>query len=493
MSEKVRVRFAPSPTGSLHIGGARTALFNWLFAKRYGGTYILRIEDTDEVRSTPETVDQIIHSLSWLGLDWDEGPVVGEDGAVDLAGTGEFGPYHQMAPERRELYKKYVQQLLDQGKAYKCWCTREEIELRKVANPELRGYDGRCRRLSAEAKKKHEGKPFSVRYSMPIEGSTVVEDLIRGNVHFESNLLQDLVIQKTAGGPTYNFACVVDDHLMGITHVIRGDDHLSNTPSQIQIYLGLGWEPPKFGHLSMIHGQDGKKLSKRHGAASAGEYKDLGYLPETVRNYLALLGWSTSDSQQVFEPGELEKKFSVEGCSKSPARFDPEKLAWMNGEYLRRKSASELLAVSRPFLKAAGIEASDETLLPLLEMEREKFHLLPDVPKRLDFFFQDVAYDEKSVKKVLKKDGVDAILDGVFPVLEKLGEWTEPKLEEAIRAFAADKDLKTGKVFHPVRVATSGRTDGPTLFGMLEHLGKERVLARIKDARERFCSTGAGA
>lgn len=493
MSEKVRVRFAPSPTGSLHIGGARTALFNWLFAKRYGGTYILRIEDTDEVRSTPETVDQILHSLSWLGLHWDEGPVLNEDGSSDLVGKGPFGPYHQMAPRRREAYAEFAKRLLDEGRAYKCWCTKEDIEVRRVTNPELRGYDGRCRRMSDEEKKKQEGKPFSIRFAMPFEGATVVEDMIRGNVAFENSLLQDLVIQKTAGGPTYNFACVVDDHLMEITHVIRGDDHLSNTPSQVQLYLALGWEPPKFGHLSMIHGPDGKKLSKRHGAASAGEYKELGFLPETVRNYLALLGWSTSDSQQVFADGELESKFSIEGCSKSPSRFDREKLEWMNGEYLRSKTPEQLLEASRPFLAAAGIDASDAALLPLLAMEREKFHLLPDVPKRLDFFFKEVEYDEKSVNKVLRKEGVDAILEAACPMLEALPEWTEPKLEEAIRAFATERGWKMGQVFHPIRVAASGRTDGPTLFGMLEHLGKERVLARIADARARFCREGQSA
>ncbi|OIO11280.1 MAG: glutamate--tRNA ligase [Elusimicrobia bacterium CG1_02_63_36] len=493
MSEKIRVRFAPSPTGSLHIGGARTALFNWLFAKRYGGTCVLRIEDTDEVRSTPETVDQILHSLSWLGLAWDEGPVLGSDGTVNLAGEGPFAPYHQMAEERRAHYAKYAAQLLDGGKAYKCWCTKEDIEVRRVTNPELRGYDGRCRRLSDEERKKNEGRPFSIRFAMPFEGTTVVEDLIRGNVAFENNLLQDLVIQKTSGGPTYNFACVVDDHLMDITHVIRGDDHLSNTPSQIRLYSALGWEPPKFGHLSMIHGPDGKKLSKRHGAASAGEYRELGFLPETVRNYLALLGWSTSDSQQVFAEGELESKFSIEGCSKSPSRFDREKLEWMNGEYLRAKTPEEMLRLSRPFLDAAQIEASDEALLPLLAMEREKFHLLTDVPKRLDFFFKDVEYDEKSVNKVLKKEGVDAILEAAAPMLEALAEWTEAKLEEAIRGFATEKGWKMGQVFHPIRVATSGRTDGPTLFGMLEHLGKDRVLARIAEARRRFCREGQSA
>jgi len=492
MSENIRVRFAPSPTGSLHIGGARTALFNWLFAKRYGGSYILRIEDTDEVRSTPETVDQILHSLSWLGLGWDEGSCLKEDGSVDLVGKGEFGPYHQMAPERRENYKKYTQQLLDEGKAYKCWCTKEAVDVRRLtAGPEARGYDGHCRRLSADAKKANEGKPFSIRFAMPVEGTTIVQDVVRGNIPFENSLLQDLVVQKTTGGPTYNFACVIDDHLMEITHVIRGDDHLSNTPSQIQMFEAFGWTVPKYGHLSMIHGPDGKKLSKRHGAASAGEYRELGFLPETVRNYLALLGWSNSESQQIFAEGELEKGFSVEGLQNSPARFDHEKLVWMNGEYLRKKSPEEILPLAKPFLDKAGISYTDEAILPLIAMEHEKFHLLTDIPKRLDFFFQDAVYDEKSVNKVLKKEGVDGILEAIEPVLSALDEWTEAKLEETIRAFATEKDLKMGKVFHPVRVSVSGRTDGPTLFGMLEYVGKERVLARIKDARARFCGAAA--
>ncbi|PCI33697.1 MAG: glutamate--tRNA ligase [Elusimicrobia bacterium] len=492
MSEKIRVRFAPSPTGSLHIGGARTALFNWLFAKRYGGKYILRIEDTDELRSTPETVDQILDSLSWLGLHWDEGSFVKDDGSVNLAGKGAYGPYHQMASERREYYKKYAQQLLDEGKAYYCWCTKEELDARrKAAGPQARGYDGHCRSLADDAKKANEEKPFSIRFAMPKEGETIVEDVIHGNVEFENTLLQDLVIQKTAGGPTYNFACVVDDHLMDVTHVIRGDDHLSNTPSQVQMFLALGWAVPKFGHLAMIHGPDGKKLSKRHGAASAAEYRDLGYLPETVRNYLALLGWSNSESQQIFAEGELETSFSIEGVQKSPARFDQEKLLWMNGEYLRKKTPEQILSLAKPFLDKADFEYTDEAILPLILMEHDKFHLLTDVPKRLDFFFKDVEYDEKSVNKVLKKDGVDAILAGIESVLAGLSEWTEPKLEETIRAFAADKDLKMGKVFHPVRVAVSGRTDGPTLFGMLEHLGKDKVIARIHNARERFSGAAA--
>ncbi len=492
MSETIRVRFAPSPTGSLHIGGARTALFNWLFAKRYGGSYILRIEDTDEVRSTPETVDQILDSLSWLGLNWDEGPTVSEDGSVDLIGSGDFGPYHQMAPERREHYEKFAEQLLEEGKAYRCWCTMEELALRRAAaGPEARGYDGFCRKLSDDAIKANGEKPYSIRFAMPKEGATSVEDVIHGNVSFENSLLQDLVIQKTTGGPTYNFACVVDDHLMGITHVIRGDDHLSNTPSQVQMFQAFGWKVPKFGHLSMIHGPDGKKLSKRHGAASAAEYRELGYLPETVRNYLALLGWSNSQSQQIFAEGELEKSFSIEGIQKSPARFDQEKLLWMNGEYLRKKTPEQLLAFAKPFLDKADFEYTDEAILPLILMEHDKFHLLTDIPKRLDFFFRDVEYDEKSTNKVLKKEGVDAILEAIEPVLAGLNEWTEPKLEETIRAFAVEKDLKMGKVFHPIRVSVSGRTDGPTLFGMLEFLGKDRVIARIQDARKRFCGAAA--
>lgn len=485
MSE-IRVRFAPSPTGYLHIGGARTALFNWLFARHHKGTFILRIEDTDEVRSTPDSVNAIIDSMRWMGLDWDEGPDKHEGGGK-YSSKGDFGPYFQM--ERKELYQGYVRKLIEEEKAYPCYCSKEDLDqMRRRAMLEKRPprYDRRCRDLSKDQRKDFEaqGKKWSVRLKMPDAGATVVHDLIRGDVSFENILQQDFVIQKTGGGPTYNFACVVDDHEMKLSHVIRGDEHLSNTPSQIQLYEALGWEAPKFAHLSMILGPDGTKLSKRHGATSVMEFDAQGFLPATMRNYLALLGWSTSESQQLFDYEDLIAKFDITGCQKNPATFDSAKLQWMNGDYIRKLSKEELLSASMPFIDKAGMGSTPvEKLLPAVAIEQEKYKLLTDIPGLIDIFFKDVSFDEKAVDKVLKKEGVDSILEGLEKLLSAAEPFSEAVLEEKIRGFCEERDLKTGKVFHPIRVAVSGRTQGPTLFGMLELLGREEVLRRFAAAR----------
>ncbi|HAH05501.1 MAG TPA: glutamate--tRNA ligase [Elusimicrobia bacterium] len=490
----IRVRFAPSPTGYLHIGGARTALFNWLFARRHKGVFLLRIEDTDEVRSTEESVSAILDSMRWLGLDWDEGPTGERTAQGTWASKGPKGSYFQM--ERMPLYQEAVASLLASGKAYRCYCTKEEIEAARqkaLAEKRLPRYSGRCRALSEEQRKafEAEGRKPSVRLRLPDEGETAVDDIIRGHVVFENAMLQDLVILKTTGGPTYNFACVVDDHHMGITHVIRGDEHLPNTPSQLRLYEALGWTPPKFAHLSMILGPDGTKLSKRHGATSVLEYKTQGFLPETMRNYLALLGWSNPESQQLFEPGELEGKFDLAGCQKNPATFDPVKLEWMNGTYLRKLPAGRVIEAAEPFLKAAGLwDVPREKLCSVVDLEREKYKLLTDVPGRVDFFFKDVVYDPKAVEKTLKKDGVDPVLEGLLTLLSGVAEFTEKPLEAAIREFVASRGVKPGAVFHPLRVAVSGRTDGPTLFLMLEKLGKDAVLERLGKARRLLAPAG---
>lgn len=482
----VRVRFAPSPTGYLHIGGARTALFNWLYARRMKGTFVLRIEDTDEVRSTPESVLAIVDSMRWLGLDWDEGPTAPKAGG-GFESKGPHSPYFQM--ERTDIYKKYADQLLAEKKAYRCYCTKDELDaIRRQCTLEKRPprYDGRCRHLTPEQRAKFEadGRLASVRLQMPDEGATVVHDQIRGDVSFENALQQDLVIVKTAGGPTYNFAVVVDDHLMGITHVVRGDEHLSNTPSQIQLYRALGWEPPVFAHLSMILGPDGQKLSKRHGATSVLEYRDQGYLPETMRNYLALLGWSTKDSQQLFEPAELVEKFDIAGCQKNPATFDPVKLNWMNGENIRKRTPAALLEDAWPFVDKAGLGGvAKDRLAAAVALEREKVKLLSEVPGLVDFFFKDVEYQPKAVEKVLKKEGAGKVLDGLAVALEAFEPFQDKPLEARVRQFCEDEGLKPGQVFHPIRVAVSGRTEGPTLFGMMELLGKAEVLKRFKQAR----------
>jgi glutamyl-tRNA synthetase len=478
-----RVRFAPSPTGHLHIGGARTALFNYLFAKKHGGAFILRIEDTDEFRSTEESVKSIFESMKWLGLDWDEGAM------PDGKEKGSYGPYVQSVRETAGIYKKYAEELLKSGKAYHCYCTSSELEeMRQADQPEKRRqkYEGRCRNLTGAQKKEFEaqGRKPVIRFRMPDDGVTGWNDLIHDEVKFENKLLYDFVMMKASGYPTYNFACVIDDHLMEISHIIRGDDHISNTPLQINIYQALGWKIPGLAHLSMILGPDGTRLSKRHGATSVGEYRVQGYLPQTMRNYLALLGWSTTDSRQIFKEGELEEKFGLKGCQKSPAIFDPVKLNWMNGEYIRLYSKEKLLEAALPYIEAAGLPV-EKSMIPLVDivaLEQEKYKLLSDIPARIEFFFNDVKYDPTAVEKTFKTPEAEKILEGIKNSYASLTPFNEAEIEASTRAFAKANAFKAGQVFHPVRVAVSGRTEGPTLFRMLEYLGKEEVLKRLTQA-----------
>jgi nondiscriminating glutamyl-tRNA synthetase len=487
----IRVRFAPSPTGYLHIGGARTALFNWLFARHMQGTFILRIEDTDEVRSTAESVNGILESMRWLGLDWDEGPVfeTGSTQVLPQKSLGDKGPYFQM--ERIAFYKDASDKLISKDQAYPCYCTPEEVEkMRQIALLAKRPpkYDGTCRRLDAtgRAKKEAEGRKKSIRFKTPTEGNTDFTDLVRGPMHFENNLLEDFVILKTSGIPTYNFACVIDDHAMEISHVIRGDDHLSNTPRQILVYQALGWKPPQFAHLAMILGSDGARLSKRHGATSVMEYKDLGYLPAALLNYLALLGWGTEDSQQLFTQTEMIEKFEVERCSKSPAAFDPAKLLWMNGEYVRKMPVPEIAQLARTFFPAAGLDKIEpKGFEGAITLEHEKIKLIADVPKLIDFLiFDEYEYRQEAVDKVLKAEGAAGILDELYKRLDALNLFDVPGIEALCKTLAKDKGVKNGAIFHPLRVAISGRTEGPSLWHMVEYLGKPRTLQRIKKAQD---------
>ncbi|WP_424245387.1 glutamyl-tRNA synthetase [Elusimicrobium posterum] len=481
----IRVRFAPSPTGYLHIGGVRTALFNYLFAKKNKGTFVLRIEDTDEERSTAESVKAIFDGMEWTKLFWDEGPSrEGEE-------KGAFKPYYQSARADMGIYKKYIDQLLSEGKAYKCYCSPQELEeMRAEATAKKLPprYPGKCKCLSEEQKAKFEaeGRKPVVRFAMPKEGNVQWPDLIRGDVSFASKDLYDLVIQKASGYPTYNFAAVIDDHLMEMTHIIRGDDHISNTPAQIQMYRALGWQEPQFAHLSMIHGPDGTKLSKRHGAASVVDYEEQGYLSDALINYLALLGWSTPDSQQIFGPGELEEKFDIAGCQKSPAVFDPVKLEWMNSEYIRSKPIGVLTDLAMPFITKAGIDVSAisrEQLENIISLEHDKYRTLKDVPGLIKFFFdKEVEFDPAAREKVFSKDGVKQILTDLADVYQNLADFSELEIEKATKQYAVDKGLKNGQIFHPVRVATTGMTHGPTLFKMLEFMGKPEVVKRINTA-----------
>ena len=486
----IRVRFAAVAYRLPAYRGARTALFNWLFARHMKGTFILRIEDTDEVRSTGESVNGILESMRWLGLDWDEGPVYA-DGTAGLPqdAVGTKGPYYQM--QRLNFYHDACNQLIAKDQAYPCYCTSEEVEkMRQIAMLAKRPprYDGTCRRLDAEGRKKKEaeGRKKSVRFKTPQEGNTEFTDIIRGALHFENGLLEDFVILKTSGIPTYNFACVVDDHAMEISHVIRGDDHLSNTPRQILVYQALGWTTPLFAHLAMILGSDGSRLSKRHGATSVMEYKEGGYLPAALLNYLALLGWGTEDSQQLFTQADMIEKFQLERCSKSPATFDPNKLLWMNGEFVRKAPVAELARLSKDFSRRRVWTILIPKRLPArLRSSMKKLKLLSDVPKLIDFLiFDEYEYRQEAVDKALKGPDVSAILDDMTKRLDALDPFDAAGIEAAIKACAKDRTIKNGAVIHPLRVAVSGRTEGPSLYHMIEYFGKIRTLQRIQKAQD---------
>lgn len=487
-ASRPRVRFAPSPTGYLHIGGARTALFNWLFARQTNGMFMLRIEDTDEARSTDESVNAILESMKWLGLDWDEGP--GKE-------NPKYGAYFQMQRKDQGVYRKYVDQLIAEGKAYPCYCTPEELEQKRQiaqANKASQKYDGTCSHLTPEqrAQKVAEGRSAVIRFRMPVEGKVIFDDIIRGHMVFENAQLDDFVLMKASGVPTYNYACVIDDHTMDITHVIRGDDHLSNTPRQVHIYRALGWELPVFAHLSMILGQDGTRLSKRHGHTAVLEYRTEGFLPEALINYLGLLGWSTEDSQQLFEQSDMISKFSLERCAKNAAVFDPVKLHWMNGEYIRKKAAPELIKAFFDWVSVTGkqdmIGSWDRTLVEkTITLEQDKAKLLSDITGLIDFFFvNNVEYRSEAVEKVFKTQTAKAVIEESIARLLKQSDFSAPALEQWARDLAAEKGFKAGQVFHPIRVAISGRTQGPSLFHMMEIMGKDETVRRMQVCLTKF-------
>ncbi len=473
-----RVRFAPSPTGQLHIGGARTALFNWLFARHHGGKFILRIEDTDVARSSEDFYQAVLDSLKWLGLHWDEGPEKG----------GKYGPYRQS--QRLDIYRRYGQRLLEEGKTYLCYCSLQELEDQKrrlQKEGESFTCPRGCRSLSSEERRgleAEERKPAS-RFRVP-QGTVWVDDILRGRVSFENKLISDFIVLKSDGTPTYNFACVIDDHLMKITHIIRGDEHLSNTPRQVLLCQALDFPLPLFAHIPLILGKDSSKLSKRHDATSVSFYREQGYLPWAMVNYLALLGWSTSDSQQFFEKDELIEKFSLERVGKSAAIFDTMKLEWMNGEYIRKMDPDELADVLIPYLRQAGLigESVDSTvrqkILEIAGLERERIKVLPEIIDLAGFFFTpDFPYDPVSVKKRLEKDYVPSLLEEVRLRMQALSPFEKESLEEVFRRLAEELSLSPSEVFHPLRVALTGKMKGPGLFELAVVLGKEEVVRRI--------------
>ncbi|WP_417229222.1 glutamate--tRNA ligase [Thermophilibacter sp.] len=486
MSETpVRVRFAPSPTGKLHVGGARTAIYNWAFARANHGTFILRIDDTDPERSTEENTQIILRAMRWLGLDWDEGPEVG----------GDFGPYFQT--ERAEMYRAAAQRLWDEGKAYPCFCTPEQLaadraEAQARKDP-FQGYQRRCRDLSREEAQARidAGEPYVLRIKVPADrGDVVVRDAVHGEVTFAARELDDFVIQRTDGTPTYNFATVVDDAAMGITHVIRGDDHLSNTPRQVIVYEALGAPVPTFAHISMILGADGKKLSKRHGATNVEEYRDAGYLSDAFVNYLALLGWSLDGETTIVPRDVLASQFSLDHVSKNPATFDPKKLDWIQAEYLRTMDDAEFVEkIMRPALAAAGVDAGEHasawwSALAAIVKPRTKFPAdVVTVTAPVFATAETLVYDEKSVAKGLAKEGMGAMLDAAREALAALPAWEPAAIDAALEPLPEALDLKKRLVFQAVRVAVCGNLVSPPLGETMALVGREDCMARIDRAR----------
>lgn len=474
----IRVRFAPSPTGYLHLGGARTALYNWLFARGNGGRFILRIEDTDIKRSEETYTQQILADMRWLGLEWDEGP----------EREGLYGPYFQS--ERKANYNRLCDSLLASGKAYHCFCSPEELEARRKEAEKTKatyGYDGRCKNLDPNEVKKRlaDGESAAIRFKVPTDGYTGFKDLIHKKVSVKNAELDDFIIIRSDGTPTYNFTVVADDLDMKISHVIRGDDHISNTPKQILIYQGLGESPPVYAHIPMILGPDGQRLSKRHGATAISAYREMGFLPEAMVNYLALLGWAFDDKQTLFTMDELIEKFSLKSVSKRAAIFDNQKLIWMNGVYLRDLGLDRLVDLCKPLLQKKFGEnfADDGQLRKVLSVVQVRMKNLIDVVDLTSYFWQDeISYTPEAVEKLTKEPEVIHIMSSLQERFSMLKFFTHNELEKACGELVSELGIKFGIVAHPLRAAVTGRTASPGIFETLLLLGKDKVLKRIENA-----------
>jgi glutamyl-tRNA synthetase len=454
-------RFAPSPTGALHIGSARTALFNWLYARHHGGRFILRIEDTDRARSTQESAQSILDGMSWLGLDYDEGPI------------------HQVGNLTR--YEQAAERLLDAGLAYRCYCSSEELDAMRTEQQrrgELPRYDGRCR----ARKDTPEGVQPVIRFKNPAEGAVRVDDFVHGEIVFDNHQLDDLVIMRSDGHPTYHFAVVVDDADLGITHVIRGDDHLNNTPRQINLLQALGLDVPVYAHIPMIHGPDGAKLSKRHGAVDVLEYRREGFLPEAMLNYVARLGWAHGD-REVFSVEELIELFDLAGVSSAAARFDPDKLRWVNQQHLMRQPAAELGELLGAQLQELGVDpASGPPLEEAAEALHERAQTLREMAESAECYYGDIDhYEAAAARKFLNEPAV-APLEALADALSELSDWTDESLEAVVKDVAAKLDLKMGAVAQPLRVALVGRAASPGIGVTLRLAGRERALSRLDTA-----------
>jgi glutamyl-tRNA synthetase len=457
--EKIRTRFAPSPTGFLHIGGARTALFNWLYARHNGGEFVLRIEDTDQTRSTDESTKAILDAMAWLGLTWDE------------------GPYFQA--QRVELHREMVLKLINEGKAFYCTCTPEELDAKRkqaLATGKKPKYDGTCRN-----KKLSKSANSVVRFLSKQEGSTVVEDLIKGNIVFNNEELDDLIIERGDGYPTYNFAVVIDDALMNITHVIRGDDHVNNTPRQILLYEALGFDVPKFAHVPMILGSDKARLSKRHGATSVMAYKEMGFLPEALVNYLVRLGWAHGD-QEIFSMAQLVDLFSMDAVGKSPAVFNPEKLLWLNAHYIKEASLDRLTEEMKPLWPAGTITGDVDFTKKVIADLQPRVKTLVELADTADFYFTDeIKYEEQAAQKFLTPDISDH-LKGIVSAISSLQNFNKEGLEEFFKVFTQEKNIKFKLIAQPLRVALTGKTVSPGIDEIMVTLGKDRVMKKIKSA-----------
>jgi glutamyl-tRNA synthetase len=468
--KQVRTRFAPSPTGYLHIGGARTALFNYLFARHHGGKFILRIEDTDRERSTPEAIEAIIESMKWLQLDWDE------------------GPFYQT--ERYPIYKERIHLLLAHGKAYPCVCTPAELDAkRQLAQKEKRKpmYDGTCRPAQGVIPELPAGKPYVVRFRSPREGTTVVRDLIKGDVVFENRELDDLIIARSDGTPTYNFCVVVDDIDMEVSHIIRGDDHLSNTPRQIQLYSAFGAALPQFAHVPLILGTDKARLSKRHGATSVTAYRDMGYFSEAVVNYLVRLAWSHGD-QEIFSRDELVEKFSLESVGKAAGIFNPEKFLWVNFQYLKNRPLEQLADDVIPFIRAKGyaVPQDKQWIERMIATLKERARTLVELVDQAHFYLSDdIHIDEKAAAKFLTPEVADPV-NRLIEALNSIHDFTEQNIEQAFASVLRELDLPMGKLAQPVRVALTGSTVSPGIHEIIAVLGKERTVKRLRAALERI-------
>ncbi|HEY0752588.1 MAG TPA: glutamate--tRNA ligase [Ktedonobacteraceae bacterium] len=481
-----RVRFAPSPTGKMHIGGFRTALFDWLYARHTGGSFVLRIEDTDTLRTEEGAVEFLIEGMQWLGLDFDEGPQVG----------GPYGPYYQTS--RQALYMQYANQLLESGQAYRCYCTPERLDAMRKEQQERKQpprYDHRCRNLSAEerATNEAEGLRWTIRFAMPMSGETVVHDQLRGEMVWQNANLDDAIILKSSGLPTYHLAHVIDDHFMGITHLIRAEEWISSAPLHVQIWQAFGWTMPLLYHAPDVLGKDKRKLSKRHGAPSWKELQEQGFLPEAVVNFLALVGWSYDDKTEFFTREELIQAFSLERVSVSGAIYDPEKLAWMNGVYMRKLSIEEMTQRALPYMErseaAGGLPDSIQRPLDLsytqhvLSLEQERLRTLGEAAHAVSFFYSEAwSYEMPLAQKNMDEASTKNALLRTRALLQSVPTWEHSALEEQMRALMEELNLKAGQLFGAVRVAVSGRKATPPLFQMIEVLGRERTLARLDRA-----------